>query len=421
MPLEERTGRDARRLDVLVVGGGVVGLTAALLFARAGCRTGVVDARPRQAPLGSEAPYDPRVLALTHASVRLFERLGVWPAVLAQRCGRYEGMEVWDDRSAARVCFDAAESGMACLGHIVEVAVLQTALESRLEGKVREWRSMQLRGMSVQPDVVRVDLDGERVEAALLVGADGAASRVRELAGFGWSTQDYGEQAVVTALESDWPHGDVARQVFLASGPLALLPLGHPRHCALVWTQPEDLAEQRVTLDDTSFATTVTRACGGVLGGLRPLGPRVAHRLCRGHASDYVAARVALMGDAAHTIHPLAGQGANLGFMDAASLCEVVEAARRAGRDPGSRSALRRYARWRRGENEAMQLAMDGFRWLFNGSEHWRRGLRAVGLQAVDRAGPLKRAVIERATGLAGDLPMLARPDAAQSPEMGAW
>jgi 2-octaprenylphenol hydroxylase len=409
------------RLEVLVVGGGVVGTTAALAFAQAGCRTGLVDLRGRQAPPGAEDPYDPRVLALTHASVHLFERLGAWQALPSARSGRYEVMEVWDDRSPARVRFAASETDMPCLGHIVEVSALQAALDSRLDGRLREWRPARLRGLVVQPGCVRVDLDGERVEAALVVGADGAASRVRELAGFGWSEQDYGEQALVTVVESDWPHAGTARQVFLESGPLALLPLGHPRHSALVWTLPEALAEERLALDDTCFSRLLTRASGGVLGGLAPLTPRALHRLRRGHACDYVTARVALVGDAAHTIHPLAGQGANLGFMDVASLVEVVGHARRAGRDPGSRSVLRRYARWRRGENEGMQLAMDGFRWLFNGSEYWRRGLRSIGLGAFDRAGPFKRALIERATGRSGDLPLLARPAGLQRSERGEW
>ncbi|HAZ61220.1 MAG TPA: ubiquinone biosynthesis protein UbiH [Gammaproteobacteria bacterium] len=413
-------------LDVLVVGGGVVGVATALTFAHSGCRTGIVDVRARQAMPASGDPYDARVLALTHASVNLFERLGAWPAMPAGRSGCYEAMEVWDDRSPARVRLEAGASGMPCLGHIVEVAVLQAALESRLAGQVREWRPARLRGLTVLPECVRVDLDGERVEAALLVGADGAASRVRELAGIGWDERDYGEHALVTVVESDWPHGDVARQVFLATGPLALLPLGYPRHAALVWTLPEALAAERLELDDASFIATLTRASKGVLGGLQPLTPRATHPLRRGHASEYVATRVALVGDAAHTIHPLAGQGANLGFMDAASLCEVVADARRAGRDPGSRSVLRRYARWRRGENEGMQLAMDGFRWLFNdsgseGGELWRRGLRTLGMRAFDHAGPLKRALIERATGLSGDLPLLARSAAAQRSDIGAW
>jgi 2-polyprenylphenol 6-hydroxylase len=410
MPPEAGPG-EGRRLEVLVVGGGVVGLTSALLFARAGFRTGLVDARERHGDsLPQDTEYDLRVLALTHASVRIFEELGVWPQVVARRHGRYEGMEVWDDRSRGRVSFSAAACGLPCLGYIVEVAMLEAALESQLAAAgVQEWRPVRLRDLSLRAEHVRVHLEGETLDAALVVGADGAASPVREFAALGWSEADYGERAVVATLETDWPHEGVARQVFLDTGPLALLPLDHPRRVSLVWTQPEALALERVALEACDFAPLVTQASGGVLGGLTPLGPRAAQALRRGHAAQYVAHRVALVGDAAHTIHPLAGQGANLGFMDAAALCEVAEAARARGRDPGSRSVLRRYARWRRGENEAMQQAMDGFRWLFNGSEAWRRALRSVGMQAFDRLAPVKRAVIERASGVSGDLPARAR------------
>lgn len=411
-----KAGAPDHRFEMVVCGGGVVGATAALLLAHAGLRTALIDGRDAAPdPAWTPADHDARVLALTLASVQVFETLGVWPRVLAARVGQFERMEVWDPRGRGRIHFDAAEVGSARLGWVVEVSVLQAALDAAIaatpDAVLRVFRGARLQSFGDHASGrLHLDLGTLRLQTALLIGADGSQSRVRTLAGLGWAEHDYGEQAIAATLRSTWPHGNVARQAFLATGPLALLPLEDPSLCTLVWSQPAGEADRRLALSTEDFAAELTAASGGVLGGLQPVGAIRAFRLSRGEAQAYIGPRVALMGDAAHVIHPLAGQGANLGFMDAATLSSIVSEAAEGGRDPGSRAVLRRYERWRRGENRSMQLAMDGFRWLFGGQDPARYWARNCGLLAMDRLPLLKRQIMRRALGLEGDLPAISRP-----------
>ncbi|MBA1148489.1 FAD-dependent monooxygenase, partial [Ectothiorhodospiraceae bacterium WFHF3C12] len=239
-------------------------------------------------------------------------------------------------------------------------------------------------------------------------GADGAASTVRDLAGIDISTHDYGQLGVVATVATELAHGRVARQRFLPGGPVAFLPLADGR-CSIVWSQPADEAPERLDLSEEAFRDALTAASGRFLGAVTDCGERAAFPLRRQHAARYVGDRVALVGDAAHVIHPLAGQGANLGFLDAAALVECLSAAREAGRDPGGAAVLRRYERWRKGDNLLMQNAMDGFHQLFGRTDAATVGLRSLGLSVADRLLPLKQRFMAHAMGERGDLPALAR------------
>lgn len=414
----------ALQVDVAVAGGGVVGATLAALLARAGFSVVVVD--PAGPPVFEPDATEGRVWALTPASRNILDSAGAWSQVESGRHGCFRHMEVWDAGSAGRIEFDAAGVGEPTLGWIVESALLAVALDRvthTLPGL--SWRRQAaLQACSVSAEGVLLELDdGQRLQARLLVGADGARSRVRELAGMALSRSAYGQSAIVAVVRTERPHGDTARQRFMPGGPLAFLPLAGPNSCSIVWSLPEAEAERLLELPEPAFRETLGEAFESRLGSVLWTGPRSSFPLVRSHADSYVHPRIALVGDAAHTIHPLAGQGANLGLLDAATLAELLVGGRARGRDPGDPAVLRRYQRWRRSENQLMQSVMDGFNWLFGERPAPLRWLRGAGLRLTDAAGPLKRQILVQAMGLAEGpadgartLPQSALPPAARAP-----
>ncbi len=403
--------------DAAVVGGGPVGGSLALALAAAGMRVALVGPRPAGAPEAAargEADYDLRVLALTRASERILHHLGLWEGIRSGRHGRFRRMEVWDATSPARVAFDADTLGEPVLGWTVEQSRIVEVLWQRLEAEAAAGRIalVPARVASLVQDGHGATLtldDGVRVAARIVAAADGAGSRVRELAGIPVRGGPYGQRAVVATVVTERPHRLTAWQRFLPDGPLALLPLDDLHRVSIVWSTRPEHADALLDQDPEAFGGAVTEASEARLGAARLEGPRAAYALRHQHARDYVAGRVALVGDAAHVIHPLAGQGFNLGLLDAACLAECVQTAWRAQRDPGAAWALARYQRWRRGENLAMGLAMDAFKRAFEARALPARVARSLAFAVAGRCAPLRHALMRRAMGLEGDLPEMAR------------
>jgi len=401
-----------RDFDVVVLGGAMAGAAAAALLAAdpktGALRIALVEPCPATAPTVAE-PFELRVSALSRTSQRLLERTGAWSAVQARGAAAYERMVVWDQRSdpggPAALRFDAAELGEPDLGHIVENRAVQAAL---LEC------AQQAGVVLLQTDFARLEAgdaavtialaDGRSYRAALAVGADGSDSMVRTQAGIGVRGWGYDQRAVVTHLRPAKPHAETAWQRFLDTGPLALLPLADGR-VSLVWTTTPALAQELTGCTDEEFSTRVTEASAGILGRLDCTAPRASFPLRLLHADQYAAHRIALVGDAAHTVHPLAGQGINLAFLDVAALVDVTGDAVQAGDDPGERRALRRYERWRKAEALPAIALLDGIQKLFQGDGELRSRLRRSGLELVQAARPLKRIFMQRALGISGELP----------------
>jgi 2-octaprenylphenol hydroxylase len=397
--------------DVVVVGGAMAGAgTAALLAATPatqGLRVAMVEPRPAAAP-AADAPLDLRVSALSRASQRLLERTGAWPAVAA-RAAPYERMVVWEARQDPAgpdaLVFDAAELGEPDLGHVGENRAIQAALTLRAEALGVVLLRADFATLESTRDAVRLGLaDGREFRAGVVVGADGAESAVRRQAGIDTRGWDYGQRAVVAHLASERPHAATARQRFLDTGPLALLPLSDGRS-SLVWSTLPEQAEALVQCGDEEFSTRVTEASAGVLGRLVPTTARASFPLRLLHARRYVAGRVVLVGDAAHTVHPLAGQGINLAFLDAAALVDVLGGAVSRGDDPGEPAVLRRYERWRKAEALPAIALLDGIKRLFFGGNALQSRIRRGALGLAQSSGGFKRALMRRALGVAGEVP----------------
>ncbi len=397
-----------RAFDVVINGGGMVGLALALALRSTGLRIAVVEARTSR-PWDATG-MDNRVSSLTLASQRILERLGVWPRLAESRISPFEAIHAWDV-GGGQVRFHAADLGEPWLGHIVENGLLQQALHREAAaGDIALLCPATIDAATRDADgQVQLRLeDGRRMSCRLLVGADGARSAVRDWAGIAVRRHGYGQQGLVATVRFEQTHGLVARQRFLAGGPLALLPLADGR-CSIVWSQPEHEAEARLALDDATFHQELEAASEGVLGPVVESESRAAFPLQALHASQYVRPGFALVGDAAHVVHPLAGQGVNLGLLDAAALAQLIGDATAAGRDPLGPGTLRRYERWRRGDNALMLATMDGFHWLFSNRDPLRRLARNAGFDLTDRLPPVKRRLMAHAVGLRGDLPALAR------------
>jgi 2-octaprenylphenol hydroxylase len=398
------------KFDIVVVGGGMVGAAFACACLGKGWRIALVESREPQRtwPAGE---VDLRVSALNRASQRTLQRLGVWERIRKLGASPYREMRVWDAVGRGSIHFDSADLGEPDLGHIVENRVTQLALWERIE-RADEIRVLCPAGVSeieLRDEAALLELtDGRQLSARLLVGADGRDSRVRGRVGIATRGWLYDQKAIVANVQvSEW-HRERAWQRFLPTGPLAFLPLRDGR-CSIVWSATETRAEELLALDEEDFKRELEDAFEGRLGAIGEIGPRAAFPLRLQHAVQYVMPRLALIGDAAHAIHPLAGQGVNLGFLDAAALAAALEESRQRRRDIGGMWALRRYERSRRGDNMLMLGAMDAFKRLFSNALPPLAALRSAGLVAADRLTPVKHLFMRHALGLGEDLPPLAR------------
>ncbi|MGH8283009.1 MAG: UbiH/UbiF/VisC/COQ6 family ubiquinone biosynthesis hydroxylase [Gammaproteobacteria bacterium] len=396
--------------DVVIVGAGVVGTALACALRNTDLHIATLDARePPRFAAGAE--LDMRVFALSPASQRILDALGAWETIRATCVAPYSEMRVWDATGNGRIHFDCADVGEPALGYIVENRLIQHALWLRLKtaDNITAIHPATPEAVKIGADQVTLSLqDGRHLHTRLLVAGDGADSATRKLVGIDTLSAAYGQQAIVAHVRTEKPHRDTAWQRFLPTGPIALLPLQDGR-VSVVWSLDDAPAEEIRTLDDSAFCAAVTQASEGVLGNVTATTPRAAFSLQRLHASEYVRSRVALTGDAAHAVHPLAGQGVNMGLLDMAALADVILAAQARQRDIGDLSVLRRYQRARKADNLAMIMALDGLKRLFSNEIAPLRLLRNVGLRAVDRFTPLKSAFMRRAMGLSGELPPLAR------------
>ncbi len=399
--------------DVVIIGGGMVGTALALALGGGGLRVALVEQQTLKASaLSLDDPWQPRVSALNEASVRWFDYLGVWQGMVAQRVCPCTHMTVWDGKGTGQVEFDAQSSSP--LGYIVENDVIRNALLHQLADSTVQCFDDQTQleyRLSGQGGEVVLG-SGDTLQAPLLVAADGAQSKLRQLSCIAVSQKDYHHHALVTTVETEFGHQDTARQVFLDSGPLAFLPLSsrHGHHyCSIVWSLLPDEADRIAALDDEAFCAELGCAfehrAGKILGADR----RLRFPLRRCHARQYHRQGVVLVGDAAHTIHPLAGQGVNLGLMDAAVLAQEMIRAMQRGDDWWAAHILDRYQRRRRGENAAMMAAMSGFQHLFGAADPGVRWLRNTGLKLTNKMPLVKALFMEQASGLSGDIPEFIR------------
>jgi 2-octaprenyl-3-methyl-6-methoxy-1,4-benzoquinol hydroxylase/2-octaprenylphenol hydroxylase len=392
------------RVDIAVVGGGAVGAALALALDQAGFAVSLLEAR---APaVFDPAHYDPRVYALSPASLALLARIGVRDALAGLRASPYRHMHVWQDEPTRGIGFDAALIGERDLGWIVEDAVLRQVLWDALARSRVEIR-VPARVERFEPGAndVRLALDaGSPIRANLVVAADGADSPLRALAGLAVETEPYGESGVVTHVRTERPHRATAWQRFTPEGPLAFLPLLDGRS-SIVWSVRDALARELLRLPEAEFAACVADAFQQHLGAVELAGERLAISLRLQLARRWVGPRIALAGDAAHAVHPLAGQGLNLGFLDVGALVATLVEARQGRVDLGAPATLRAYERWRQGDAVVAARAFDLIDGLFRSDVPGLPWLRGSGLALVDRLAPVKREFAWHAAGFAGRVP----------------
>lgn len=402
---------DTLSTDVFVAGGGMVGMTLGIALADAGLRVVVADA---QSPSTTVAPeFDGRASAIAYASYRLLARIGVWD-YLGSETQPIEEIRVSDGASRFFLHFDQAELGEGPLGYMAENRHIRAALFAR---------AGELDGLTVlaPEEVVEVVRDGARAQArlagggtvrsALVAAADGRMSPMRKAAGIRTTAWRYDQAGIVATIAHALPHCGIAHERFLPPGPFAILPLAGNRS-SLVWTTDADLAPAIMALTEAGFAAEVAKRVGGFLGQTEIVGPRFSYPLGLHVSERYTADRLALVGDAAHGIHPIAGQGLNLGFRDIAALVEVLVDAQRLGQDLGQATVLDRYARWRRTDNLVLAAVTDGLNRLFSNNLPPLRLARDIGLGMVNRLPPARRFFMRHARGTVGKLPKLLRGEA---------
>ena len=406
--------------DVIIVGGGMVGASLALALSPKisgqELKIALIDRHSLIAkPLDNASPWQPRVSAINEASKRLFQNLGCWQHLVDQRLCAYQNMEVWDGEGTGNIEFDAAELGFSDLGHIIENDVIRNALLMALaDSGVKLYGDQVNLDFQLDPQSShKVNLDDDVIlQAPLLIAAEGAESPLRKLAGIPANQKDYRHHALVTTVETELNHQNCARQVFLDTGPLAFLPLPDQdgKHfCSIVWSLIPAEADRIMSLNDDAFCLELSRAFERRAGDILWTDKRQRFPLRQRYVRQYHRQGVAVVGDAAHTIHPLAGQGVNLGLMDVAVLAEELIRASRRGDRLAAKHILDRYERRQMGSNRVMQSAMAGFQNLFDASDMGIRWLRNSGLKLTNKEVAVKRLFIEQAMGLVGDLPELAR------------
>ncbi|MDR3445031.1 MULTISPECIES: FAD-dependent oxidoreductase [unclassified Dyella] len=398
----ESSRRRGPALDIAVVGGGMVGAAAALALARAGFATALIEARA-PAPWSANDDVDLRVVGLAPSSIALLHELGVWTSIRTSRASPYAHMHVWDAASGSAIHFDAADDDRDLLGYIVENNLVQWQLWQALDAAgVRRLCPAKVSSYEALEDRVQLSLNGaetDAVSARLLVAADGAASPLRAMAGIDTKGRDYAQRGVVAHVQTERPHEGTAWQRFLDTGPLALLPLADGRS-SIVWSLPEDEAQRVLALDDEAFFGELGVASDFRLGRITGATPRAAFPLRLQLAETYQAERFVLLGDAAHAVHPLAGQGVNLGLRDVAELRDTLVAARDAGSDIAAAHVLRRYARRRRSADTVDALGFDALARIYAWQSSPWVAARGLGVKLIDKLSPIKRRLAKHAAGL---------------------
>jgi len=386
-----------QQTDILIVGAGMVGSAAALSFARAGFSVSLAEAN--DLPQWSEAEYSLRVCAISAASERLLKNIGVWQQILACRASPYEHMHVWD--ASGSLDFDAADSGQAYLGYIVENNLINASLieQCQSQSNIRLLTACRLSEVEWVDDHLQLKLDnGDDIRSSLLIAADGGNSQLRRLSGIESYRHDYQQTGIVARVRTSLSHENTAWQRFLTSGPLALLPLSDGS-CSIVWSADRGRAEELLLQNDAEFSEQLTDAFEHRLGSIEVLSPREGFPLVLANARTYVKDRIVLLGDAAHRVHPLAGQGVNLGFQDVTELTSTLLESVGNGRDIADSLYLRRYARRRRAEVSFMLMGMDGIQRIFTSRRQLVQKSRRLAMKMIDRLPPVKQFLVNRALG----------------------
>jgi len=397
--------------DIIIIGGGMVGLSLASALSKANFSVAVIESR--EPTLQWEASdYDARVSAINLASCRFLKYLNIWQKLNKSSMSSIDKMIVWDQQGGGEIQFDAAEIQQDKLGYIVENREIIRALWEQLSAdpNVELLCPEKVANVTVNQKNVYLEYgENKKIHANLIVGADGGNSWVRKQIGIDLKQQPYHHNAIVAVIKTTQPHGQTALQPFLKTGPLGVLPLAESDHVSIVWSANVLRSEELMSMSLMDFNRALTNALDYRLGQVHCLSERKSIPLVMRHAKQYVTDRVALVGDAAHTIHPLAGQGANLGFMDAACLAQTVVDAKEKLQDIGSLRVLRRYERWRKGDNTMMLLAMRSFKECFTETLPLLVTLRTFALNAANRLSLLKKCFIKVAMNDSDDLPESAK------------
>ncbi|KFZ39171.1 oxidoreductase [Shewanella mangrovi] len=397
--------------DVAVIGGGMVGLATACGLAKSGLDVVVIDSKAA-APVSGEPRL--RVSAINKASQALLQHLGAWSNIPADRLSPYSKMDVWEKDGMGAIQFDAASISATSLGTIIENDAIHYAL-AQAAGEYDNLRLLEnekIRQLAFGEREAWITLErGDSISAALVVAADGANSWVRQQCRIPLTFWDYDHQAIVATIKTQMPHNACARQAFSAEGPLAFLPLYDANLCSIVWSVPPAKAEQLLALDDDSFSKALTAAFDGKLGLCEVQSERQSFPLRMRFARHFAQHRLVLAGDAAHTIHPLAGQGVNLGFLDAGAIVEEIAKLHEQGKDIGAYEHLRSLERWRKAEAMEMIAAMEGFHRLFAGNNPLKKAIRDIGLNLVNSVSGMKTLFMQQAMGHKFKLPSLCKPD----------
>ncbi len=398
-------------VDIAIVGAGMVGATMAHLLAGTPYQVALLDrfdfAAEKPMAFTGAGEFDPRVSALSPASQQLFDQLGLWSEMAALRVSPYQSMHVWDADGTGSIDFSAAEMGVSQLGHIVENSVALTALHQGLAqiDNLQLFAGIGIENLETDADGVKIyRREGAPIQAKLLIAADGGQSVIRRLGQFQTKTWNYDHNAIITTVKTSNPHGQVARQRFMATGPLAFLPLNaaaEPQHyCSIVWSCIPQLADELMALSEAEFNKRLASAIEHRLGDVVASAKRFSVPLRQMHALNYSKNNIVLIGDAAHTIHPLAGQGVNLGLLDAAALGEEIIHSIAAGRAINDPVILSRYERKRKGHNLSTMWMMEGFKHLFAEEALPVRWLRNVGLKTLSDLPVIKNRLARHAMGL---------------------
>ena len=396
--------------DIIIVGGGMVGACMALAAAREGFQVTLLE--PRQPSLDwTSDDFDIRVSALTRTSETILSNLDVWHSMQQRRVTAYENMHVWDRKGFGEIHFAAEDVGAPNLGHIVENRVIVASLWEQIthQANIKHVADIEIASIEREGDQTKlISSNDDVLSASLVIGADGARSSVRELVGLTASTSSYDQEGVVCTVKAEQGNASTAWQRFMPTGPLALLPMNE-EYFSIVWSTSPEQAQSLVNAPAESFNQELTQASEAVCGKLSVVGDRAAFPLRKLKAERYVLDGVALIGDAAHVIHPLAGQGVNLGFLDAAMLMDVLTEARAHRESIGAMGVLRRYERARKGHNLAVQSAMDGFKYLFSNNNPALSLIRNFGLGVAHHVSPLHRQFERVALGEGVAVPSLGK------------